>query len=250
MCTVTWTRPSSRGRTLLCNRDEQRSRPAALPPQIFELDGTRVVAPIDPQAGGTWLLANERGFVATLLNYYDATPPASQRPAEGYRSRGLLLRSLGACTSPSEAGPVLRHAVCEAAYAPFWIIALDPGGATTRWRWDGEDLTSSEVGPDVMPVTTSSWETADVLAERARLFEQLHPGDADELETYHHSCSSKGGPWGPCMARADARTVSFSRIDLSPEGIFFSYRPRATEDDAGFEPPATVTLPWHPDHRP
>ncbi len=250
MCTVTWTRPSVQGRALLCNRDEQRSRPSARAPETFQVSGIKVVSPVDPQAGGTWLLANETGFVATLLNYYDAVPPPDLRPAEGYRSRGLLLRSLGGCTTPAEADRVLIQSVEEARFAPFWIIAMRTTGPVTRWRWDGHSLTSSQVGEDVLPVTTSSWQTSDVLAERRRFFQQQSPASVDALTNYHRSCSPKGGPWGPCMARSDARTVSFSRIDLAAGGILFSYQARALDDHAGFEAPVTVTLPWHPDYRP
>jgi hypothetical protein len=243
MCTVTWTSPTPGGRTLLCNRDEQRSRPDARPPEILDLGGARIVAPIDPKAGGTWLLANEMGFAATLLNFYDATPPAGNRPAEGYRSRGLLLLSLGVCRHATEADAMIREAITAAAYAPFWIVALTDRDEVRRWRWDGEALSSQHVGREVLPVTTSSWQTSEVLAERAKLFQEHPTSEAAELEVFHQSCSTKGGPWGPCMARTDARTVSFSRVDIRPDEVRFCYRPRAIDDGAGFESPVEVRLP-------
>lgn len=249
MCTVTWTRSSPTHRSLVCNRDEQRSRPPAAPPSVRQINGVRVLTPTDPQAGGTWLFVNETGLVGTLLNFYDATPAPSGRPAEGYQSRGLLLLSLGDCRDAGQAHDRLVIAVKEAAFAPFWILIMRRDEPLRRWRWDGHSLQSTEVADSVQPVTTSSWQTPEVLAERARYFGEQSPSTAHDLEAYHRSCSPKGGPWGPCMARPDARTVSLSRIDLAPEGIHFAYQERKP-DDKGFSPPHHANLPWHPDHRP
>lgn len=250
MCTVTWTRSTPAGRSLICSRDEQRTRPPATAPAVQQIDGIRVLTPVDPRAAGTWLFVNELGFVATLLNFYEATPPAELRPSEGYRSRGLLLRSLGACRNADDAHAILEKAVHADSYAPFWIIAMRVEAPTARWCWDGRQLSRDIVNEDIQPVTTSSWKTAEVLAERSKFFTEQSPTDASSLEAFHRSCSPKGGPWGPCMARPDARTVSLSRIDLAPAGIHFTYHERCPRDEDGFSPPHRTFLPWHPDHRP
>ena len=78
MCTVSWRfeltaeQPAPRFE-LFFNRDESRRRGPAHPPQIMEPVGeSKLLAPIDSDAGGTWLAANEHGLVLALLNLYQA----------------------------------------------------------------------------------------------------------------------------------------------------------------------------------
>jgi hypothetical protein len=75
------------------NREEHFDRPGT-PPQL--LDGTiRVVAGVDPRAGGTWLGVNELGVVVAVTNRRMAQAPPIPR------SRGLLVRDLLANPSAS-----------------------------------------------------------------------------------------------------------------------------------------------------
>ena len=43
---------------VVCNRDELRSRAAALPPRVCTFGERRAVMPIDLVSGGTWIAAN------------------------------------------------------------------------------------------------------------------------------------------------------------------------------------------------
>ncbi|HKX45758.1 MAG TPA: NRDE family protein, partial [Planctomycetota bacterium] len=75
MCTVTWIRRVD-GFELFCNRDERRTRPAALLPEARRgPSGIEYAAPIDAEAGGTWVAVNERGLALCLLNHYQAAEP-------------------------------------------------------------------------------------------------------------------------------------------------------------------------------
>ncbi len=71
--------PTARIR-IACNRDELRTRPSALPPQVRQFGGHQAILPIDPVSDGTWISVNDAGVVATLLNTYTG-------PAEASRSR-------------------------------------------------------------------------------------------------------------------------------------------------------------------
>jgi hypothetical protein len=51
--------------------------------------------------------------------------------------------------------------------------------------------------------------------------------DESLLASYHSSHSQKGGAYSVCMHRADAATVSFSRIRVTPEQVEFHYTPGA-----------------------
>jgi hypothetical protein len=73
MCTVSVV-PHVGGIRLLCNRDERRTRPAALPPAIHLVRGTTALFPVDPEGGGTWIGVNDAGLAVTLLNTYIRRP--------------------------------------------------------------------------------------------------------------------------------------------------------------------------------
>jgi uncharacterized protein with NRDE domain len=66
------------------NRDERLDRPAA-PPRLFEARAIPVVAPVDLQAGGTWLGLSARGVFAGITNRFGVPPDPARR------SRGELV---------------------------------------------------------------------------------------------------------------------------------------------------------------
>ncbi len=100
------------------NRDEFLHRPA-LPPAIRNWAGVRVLAPLDAQAGGSWLGVNAQGLFVALTN----RPTRQGRPSP--RSRGLLVKDLlGACRSAEQAAEALR-ALPGRRYNPFNVLAAD-----------------------------------------------------------------------------------------------------------------------------
>src|SRR5690349_11695089 len=77
------------------NREEYYSRGGS-PPRL--LDGPlRVVAGVDPVAGGTWFGVNERGLLVAVTNRPKSGVPAFPR------SRGLLARELLPLPTAAEA---------------------------------------------------------------------------------------------------------------------------------------------------
>ncbi len=58
MCTLTWRREGKETFEVFFNRDEKKTRSMAEPPREFtNPDGLRFLSPVDPDAGGTWMLA-------------------------------------------------------------------------------------------------------------------------------------------------------------------------------------------------
>ena len=51
---------------VVCNRDELTTRTPALPPTLWTAGPRRVLMPIDPHSGGTWIAANDAGLVFVL----------------------------------------------------------------------------------------------------------------------------------------------------------------------------------------
>jgi uncharacterized protein with NRDE domain len=99
------------------NRDEFAERPAEAP-ALRETRHGFVVAPLDAQAGGTWLGVNRAGVFAALTNRRSETPDPARR------SRGLLvLDALGAGCAAEAASAAL--ATPARAYNPFNLFVAD-----------------------------------------------------------------------------------------------------------------------------
>lgn len=100
------------------NRDEFLDRPADAP-AVRTWGGVQVLAPLDAQAGGTWLGINAQGLFVALTNR--RTQQAHPSP----RSRGLLVKDLlAACHSAEHAADALR-ALSGERYNPFNVLAAD-----------------------------------------------------------------------------------------------------------------------------
>ena len=224
MCTVSWvTRPD--GYELFCNRDERRSRRAARAPALRTSRGVRFVAPTDAEAGGTWIAVNEHGLTLCLLNRYaGVVAPAGS----AYRSRGLLLPDL---IGHGDTAEVMR-AIARTAlspFQPFTLLALAPGAEPSVAGWTGERLLISEEDCDsLMPLTSSSFASGEVARARRELFRDMAAAarpTADLLVRFQRSHHPEPGPYSVCMHRADASTVSSSRVTVTPHSVDLFYRP-------------------------
>lgn len=208
--------PHGRGVRLLCNRDERRSRPLALPPRIHELGGCRAAFPVDPQGGGTWIGVNGAGLAVALLNVRRA---ASVATSQSSRSRGLIVRELLSRATLGCAIETLKRLDARA-FEPFKVVvvhdrrvavATSDEAALVRCREGSLDrpllFTSSSLGDDV------------VAAPRKRLFERLVVRNATgwlEGQMHFHAHHWPHRPEiSVCMVRRDALTVSRTRIDVT-----------------------------------
>ncbi|MEM7480961.1 MAG: NRDE family protein [Acidobacteriota bacterium] len=217
MCTVTWTsRPG--GYALYFNRDERRSRVAALPPAPAVGDGVRYLAPRDPEGGGSWIVASETGWTVCLLNFWASAPlvDAAERS-----SRGLLVTGLAAIDRFER---VAEHADPRR-YRPFTLLVLDPAGEARAFRSDGLEFIR-RWAPDPPLLSSSSWDEGSVEGTREELWRasSLATGgtraDALAFMTRH---APERGPASPCMHRPDARTVSLTVVEVGAQRVSMAY---------------------------
>ncbi len=120
MCTVSWIHEDN-GYQLFCNRDERLTRREAQAPVLFERDGVRYLAPVDGEAGGTWIATNEFGVSICLMNGTTAID-ADRRN----RRRGLLVAELASAGSVFEVNKRFWQPD-PAAYPPFPLAGAQPG---------------------------------------------------------------------------------------------------------------------------
>jgi uncharacterized protein with NRDE domain len=111
------------------NRDERLDRPSE-PPRARQW-GTRVVAPADQRAEGTWLGYNEHGLLAAVTNRWVDADLAAER------SRGLLVRDTLSHESAESAARAVERAVREAEYDGFNLLLVDENAAVLL-EWDGQ----------------------------------------------------------------------------------------------------------------
>jgi len=219
MCTASWLIRAD-GYELFFNRDESVRRGTALAPESLELEGVRLLAPRDADAGGTWLGVNEHGLALALLNAWDARGDVSTP-----RSRGLLVcdllpsRDVAAALARLGREDLLR-------YRGFTLALFEPGRAPRVRAWDGARLAEPEAG---VLLSSSSLDRERAQRERERALAELAsragtPTRA-ELERFQASHAPERGPWSVCMHRADAATVSASQVRVDARTVAIRYAP-------------------------
>ena len=244
MCTVTWLQDRA-GFHLLHNRDELRTRKPALGPQIQVRDGVRFIAPVDADAGGTWIGVNEFGLAACLLNRYD--PPAKSQILS-FTSRGVLLMNLLTAESVNVAQSRVIDDSLEH-YQPFELVLAQRAPscvassvvAKAQWQitvldWTGRTL-RIDTQPDLrLPLVSSSMDGIKADEVRRRLFAPLRGhASLEALRQFHAShaspaneptpqARSQGSAFSVCMHRADAQTVSFTEIELTADQVALRYQ--------------------------
>lgn len=222
MCTVSWTRGVERFE-LFSNRDEQRTRTAALPPSTWTGErGGRFLAPIDSAAQGTWISVNEHGLALCLLNHYQAQAPQTDQP----KSRGWIVRGLADAGDPF----VIREALEEddlRPYPGFRLLVLQAGEPARLAHWDGRQLAwADHVRP---PLISSGYAFEQVTRSRLDVFKQLKEEhgqvDGEMLHAFHSSELPEPGPLAVNMTREDARTVSMTTVKVEPDLVELTYYP-------------------------
>lgn len=223
MCTVSW-RHTDSGYRLYMNRDEKRTRPAAAGPEVRIQGGLRYLAPVDPAGGGTWIAVNERGLTLCLLNGANLSGKPGRVPSVAI-SRGTLVNEWA--DSPSLADLTDRFGVRDLSrFAPFTMVALAAGTSAMVLEWDGEIRRTEPDGDGLLPLASSSFDAEGVRRRRATHFAAAQSLPGFEPERDFH-LSHAGGPsaYSTCMHREDARTVSFTRVEVDRSGIRLCYQP-------------------------
>ncbi len=221
MCTLTlaWQVFPDAPVVVAANRDESYGRPS-LPPAKVE-DDPAVVAPLDEQAGGTWIGYNESGLFAGITNRW-VTGLA------GERSRGLLVRDVLRESTAEDAARLVENAVDDHEYEGFNFVVADENAAFLL-AWDGH-LNVRQYEPGVHVVvnvgTDDSFfvppERPDVgrrQAENARRVREAlrpEPSEADSSWLDRAAAVLGDHDYGVCIHGDGFGTKSSSLIVLRP----------------------------------
>jgi hypothetical protein len=235
VCTVSIV-PRADGFRLVCNRDESRARPLALPPVRRISGGVPLWHPRDPQGGGTWIAVNGHGVGLALLNRQPPVGVASIEtgPPGGseLRSRGQLVLQLADIGTPRLMREALRT-IEPHNYAAFRLVAVLRSEVLVATS-DRRRLTV-EVAPLIGPLvlTSSSWGDGEAERRRLPLFRDLVLENRDRLagqQAFHDHRWLDCPEFSVRMRRADARTVSRTTVDVTGRHVSLSYEPLPLED--------------------
>ena len=169
MCSVSWVRRRD-ALIVVMNRDERRDRAPARPPRRWRGADGGFTAPVDGDAGGTWIAARDSGVVLALLNHQapDDSGVAGTAGAGRRISRGVLVTTLAAEAAPPDAARL--RAAGLASYAPFRLFVTGPRVPPRVFTWNGATLTTRRLDPRLGFLTSSSWNPRAVIPARHARF--------------------------------------------------------------------------------
>jgi hypothetical protein len=219
MCTLSWIRGLD-GYHIFFNRDERRTRAAGIPPAVTDAGAVSWLAPRDGESHGTWIGANDRGITLALLNRWHESPVAAEGP---WVSRGLLVRDLLDAGSTDAVKQRLERTDLSR-YQPFTLAAFESGLDAQIFAWNGRAPVHDRVADTGMVLTSSGFDQ-DAAMRRAGLFARHPDPQPEQYEAVHASHEPERGPLSVCMHRPEAATVSFTRIDVTPERVVMIYVP-------------------------
>jgi hypothetical protein len=212
---------------ITCNRDELITRAPALPPVTRRIGNRLAIMPVDPDSGGTWIGANDAGVVCVLLNVY-----GGPRTTAGARSRGTVIPPLlGGDSVDAALERVLELPAGQ--YSPFRLLLLHGRHLVECWN-QGHVIHCRREPLHAAQIRTSSALGDDlVTGPRTALFRQFlsaasDPIAADELFHLHQWHGRE--ELSVRMRRGDARTVSYTVVEIGERMVRLVYRPAEAPD--------------------
>jgi uncharacterized protein with NRDE domain len=159
------------------NRDEQLERPA-VPMEVLQGTGPRILGGRDLLANGTWLAVNEHGVVAGITN----RPLVEQGRDASKRTRGELPIRLASFDTARAAVDALVADTRPDDYNPAWLAVADRESLFTLDVTEGEAPAVTEHPPGVHVFENRRPGTESPKAVRVRaLLGRLGDLDEDEL---------------------------------------------------------------------
>lgn len=205
---------------VVCSRDELTTRAPALPPTLWTAGPRRVLMPLDPSSGGTWIAANDAGLVFVLLNANVGVSTSA-----GVISRGTIVPTLVGCRTISHA-LAQAHLIPADRYAPFRLLLIDRHEiADVRPRADRIHYRRSSLRGAILR-TSSGLGDAVVAGPRRALFRRtvLRTRDARCAQDQYHSHQWPGREAiSVNMRRHNAATVSRTVIEVRAGSVRMSY---------------------------
>jgi hypothetical protein len=219
---------------LACNRDESLMRPRAIPPHVRQIGARQAVFPIDPAGGGTWIAANDAGLVFTLLNFNVPTL-APELASRSQLSRGLIIPTLLDC--PTQTIAVDRLLALDVSrYAAFRLVITNCEQFVEVVS-TGKKIQIRNRKRLYSPLLFTSSGLGDAVVEspRSSLLQQILSTQAASSavqDSFHRHSWPRKQHLSVCMRRPDARTVSYTTVEMSRDRAVMQYHAGAPDRGA------------------
>ena len=229
MCTFTlaWQVFEDAPVVVAANRDEQLGRESK-PPARRDWERP-VVAPLDVEAGGTWLGYNDAGVLVSVTNRWADADLAAER------SRGLLVRDALRQDTAEDAVRYVERELDSRSYDGCNVVAVDENAALLV-EWDGRCRVRQldpgvhvvvNVGADGQyAIPTVRQEVAQQQAANAdRLREHLHPEPGEHSRDWldRAAAAISDHEFGVCIHGDGFGTRSSSLVRLGRDGASYEY---------------------------
>ena len=223
MCTISFI-PGRDGFLLGMNRDELRSRPIALPPELHETSEGFAVYPSEP-GGGTWIGMNDAGLCLTLINWHKIPV----RRIDRAESRGIVIRELIQSNAGEDLSRFL-HALPIEGMPPFRLIAINSREKViAEFQWDQSRVVTMRHGWIPGHWFSSGLDEKRVETERGavcrRAWSQPGAGEICWLRRLHGSHLASCRWLSICMHGLDAHTVSYTETQFCGATATMRYHP-------------------------
>lgn len=216
MCTVTFLPINQREFILTSNRDEDVSRPSALPVQEYKINNRTIFFPKDQKANGTWIAYDVKGYTLCLLN--GAYKPHVSK-SNYKKSRGLMLLDFYFFNDPQEFVKNYDFKGIE----PFTLILAYSCSNTQKallfeLTWNEEKVKLISHDPTLPQIWSSvTLYSAETISERRIWFENwLNKNNnysPDNILFFHHFGGNGSNENDLIMNRTTKKTVSICCIN-------------------------------------
>ncbi len=216
MCTVTFLPLNKRDFILTSNRDEDVSRPAALPVHTYAIGERTIYFPKDPKANGTWIAYDERGYTLCLLNggYKPHVSTGNYK-----KSRGLVLLDFYAFGEPEAFATQYDFSGIE----PFTLVLAYSCSDTDsvllyELKWDEQQARLTRYDSSLPHIWSSvTLYTPEVVAQRESWFNdwltKQQAFTPDQILFFHHFGGTGLSDTDLVMNRGSKKTVSICCIN-------------------------------------
>jgi hypothetical protein len=217
MCTLSIV-PTTGGLRLVFNRDESRGRARGLPPRLVSRGGVHALMPLDPDSGGSWLAASDRGLVFAILNLNCGGAAAASA-----RSRGEIIPGLIDCSTLDRVRDAVAQVPC-AVYRPFSLVVASRSEILCVQSVCQQVSTARLDAPFML--TSSGLGDPVVERPRRKLFQRIMNGRGhwcEKQDRFHAHRWRYRPEISVEMSRVDACTVSRTIVEIDGRVLRMEY---------------------------
>lgn len=218
MCTVTYL-PKSNGCIITSNRDESKTRPAALSPETYLIDKAELQYPKDPVGKGSWIVSGNNATVCLFNGAF-----TSHQKKESYKhSRGLI--PLHYFRFDSVQNFISNYDFAE--LEPFSLVIYHDCGLH-ELIWDENRLHHEVLNVNVPKIWASSTlYEPEVIKARKQYFNNWLQSPSEitqeDIINFHKSGDKNNRDNGMLIDRTNVSTVSITSVEKNEQCSIMIY---------------------------